>query len=154
MSRTSERIARATIRTQERNEARPTGRVSRLGLTNSHRVNRTVTINWPILPGSECRAGALGDMEHERACLEQGEIAFLVGRNLTERMQRQMRRFLHRSKRNQANPVGLAHFFKRPANARITRQSPSGDRSKAVMVMVIMRLRLGENHRLAICRWL
>ena len=46
----------------------------------------------------------------------------------------------------------MADFFKRPANARITRQSPSGDRSKAVMVMVIVMLRLGENHRLAICQ--
>ena len=126
MSRTSERIARATIRTQERNEARPTGRVSRFGLTNSHRVNRTVTINWPILPGSECRAGALGDMEHDRACLEQGEIAFLVGRNWPK--DEAPRGFLHRTKRNKANLVGMADFFKRPANARITRQSPSGDR--------------------------
>jgi len=34
---------------------------------------------------------ALGDMEDDRPCLEQGEIAFLVGRNLAERMKRQMR---------------------------------------------------------------
>jgi hypothetical protein len=66
---------------------------------------------------------ALGDMKHDRACLEQAEIAFFVGRNLPERMKRQMRGFLHRTKRNEANPVGLAHFFERPANARITRQS-------------------------------
>ena len=31
---------------------------------------------------------ALGDMEHDRSCLEQGEIAFLIGRNLAERMKR------------------------------------------------------------------
>jgi len=68
---------------------------------------------------------ALGDMEHDRPSLEQGEIAFLVGRNLAERMKRQMRGFLHRTKRNKANLVGLADFFKRPANARITRQSPA-----------------------------
>jgi len=66
---------------------------------------------------------ALGDMEHDRPCLEQGEIAFLVGRNLAERMKGQVRGFLHRTKRNKANLVGLAHFFKRPANAHITRQS-------------------------------
>ena len=66
---------------------------------------------------------ALGDMEDDRTCLEQGEIAFLVGRNLAERMKRQMRGFLHRTERNKANLVGLAHFFKRPANARITCQS-------------------------------
>src|SRR6478752_7417408 len=72
--------------------------------------------------GSRTRM-ALGDMEDDRPCLEQGEIAFLVGRNLAERMKRQMRGFLHRTKRNKANLVRLAHFFKRPANARITRQS-------------------------------
>ena len=65
---------------------------------------------------------ALGDVEDDRPCLEQGEIAFLVGRNLAERMKRQMRGFLHRTKRNKPNLVRLAHFFKRPANARITRQ--------------------------------
>ena len=68
---------------------------------------------------------ALGDMEDDRPCLEQGEIAFLVGRNLAERMKRQMRGFLHRTKRNKANLVGLAHFLKRPANARIARQPPA-----------------------------
>src|SRR5438270_612947 len=66
---------------------------------------------------------ALGDMEHDRPCLEQGEVAFLIGRNLAERMKCQMRGFLHRAKRNKANLVGLTHFLKRPANARITRQS-------------------------------
>jgi len=66
---------------------------------------------------------ALGDMEHDRPCLEQGEIAFLIGGNLAERMKRPMRGFLHRAERNTANLVGLAHFFKRPANSRITCQS-------------------------------
>jgi hypothetical protein len=64
-------------------------------------------------------------MEDDRPCLEQGEVAFLISRNLAERMKRQMRGFLHRPKRNKANLVGLAHFLKRPANARITRQSPA-----------------------------
>src|SRR5262249_1961324 len=65
---------------------------------------------------------AIGDMGHDRSCLEQREIAFLIGRNLAERMKRQMRGLLHRTERNKANLVRLAHFFKRPANARITRQ--------------------------------
>ena len=34
-----------------------------------------------------------------------------------------MRGFLHRNERNKADLIGLAHFFKRPANARIARQS-------------------------------
>ena len=66
--------------------------------------------------------------------------------SLPERMKRQMRRFLHRTERNKANLVGLAHLLKRPATARIPRQSPAaiGDRSNAVMVMVIARLLLGR----------
>src|SRR5262245_4163263 len=64
----------------------------------------------------------LGDMEDDRPRLEQREIAFLISRNLTERMKRQMRGFLHRAKRNKANLVGLPHFLKRPANAGIACQ--------------------------------
>src|SRR4029079_14983060 len=56
-------------------------------------------------------------------CLEQGEIAFLVGWNPTERVKRQMSGFLHRAERNKANLVGWAHFFKRPAHTSVTRQS-------------------------------
>ena len=66
---------------------------------------------------------ALGDVEHDGPRLEQDELAFLVGRDLAERMQRQVRRLLHRPERNQANLVGLAHLFQRPANARVARQS-------------------------------
>ena len=40
---------------------------------------------------------ALGDVEDDRAGLEQREIAFLIGRDLAERMQRQMRGLLHRA---------------------------------------------------------
>ena len=65
---------------------------------------------------------ALSDMEHDRPCLEQSEIAFFVSRNLPERMKRQMCRFLHRTERNKTNLVRLAHFFQRPTNARVTRQ--------------------------------
>jgi hypothetical protein len=54
---------------------------------------------------------ALRDMENDRPRLEQAEIAFLVGRNLPERMKRQMCGFLHRPERNKTNLVRLAHFF-------------------------------------------
>src|SRR6202163_1437308 len=66
---------------------------------------------------------ALRDMEHDRPRLEQGEIAFFIGWHLPERMERTMRRFLHLSERRKTNLVRLAHFFKRPANAHVTRQS-------------------------------
>jgi hypothetical protein len=66
---------------------------------------------------------ALRDVEYDRARLEQSEIAFLISRNLPERMKRQMRGFLHLTERNKPNIVGLAHFFKRPANAHIARLS-------------------------------
>ena len=39
---------------------------------------------------------ALRDMEHDRPRLEEGEIAFFIGRDLPERMKREMRRLLHR----------------------------------------------------------
>ena len=48
---------------------------------------------------------ALCDMEHDRPRLEQDKIAFFIGRNLSERMKRSMRGFLHRSERNKANLV-------------------------------------------------
>src|SRR3954470_20620675 len=38
-------------------------------------------------------------------------------------MKAQMRGFLLRAERDKANLVGLAHLFKRPANARIARQA-------------------------------
>src|ERR1700692_1596568 len=62
-------------------------------------------------------------MEHDCPRLEQGKIAFFIGRNLPERMKRSMRGFLHRTERNKTNLVRLAHFFKRPANAHVTRKS-------------------------------
>ena len=68
---------------------------------------------------------ALGDVEHDRPRLEQGEIAFFIGGNLPERMKRPMGGFLHRSERKQTNVVRLTHFLKGPANAHVTRQSPA-----------------------------
>ena len=70
----------------------------------------------------------LCDMEDDRARLEQGKIAFLVGRTLPERMQRPMRGFLHSTERDETNLVRLAHFFKRPANAHVARQAPAAIR--------------------------
>src|SRR6202030_1917233 len=67
----------------------------------------------------------LCDMENDRTRLEQGEFTFLIGRNLSERMKRSMRGFLHLTERNQTNIVGLAHFFKRPTNAHVARKSPA-----------------------------
>src|SRR5918993_2420337 len=43
-------------------------------------------------------------------------------------MKRTMRGLLHLTERNKTNVVRLAHFFKRPANAHITRQSPAAIR--------------------------
>ncbi|MGY2938199.1 hypothetical protein ACVWZK_003341 [Bradyrhizobium sp. GM0.4] len=61
----------------------------------------------------------LGDMEHDRAGLEQGEIAVLVGRNLPEWMQGEMRGFFHRLERNQTHVVRLADLFERPAHPHV-----------------------------------
>src|SRR5882724_13672698 len=65
----------------------------------------------------------LSDMEYDRPRLEQGKIAFFIGRNLPEGMKLTMRGFLHLTERNQTNLIRLARFFKRPANAHVTRQS-------------------------------
>ncbi|MET4688569.1 hypothetical protein ABIA13_003014 [Sinorhizobium fredii] len=66
---------------------------------------------------------ALRDMEHDRPRLEQGEIALFIGGNLPERLKRKMCGFLHRFERKKTNVVRLAHFFERPANAHVTRQT-------------------------------
>jgi hypothetical protein len=66
---------------------------------------------------------ALGDVEDDRAGLEQGQAAFLIGRDLAERMQRQVRGLLHRAEGHQAHLVRQARFFERPAHARVARQS-------------------------------
>src|ERR1700693_1126338 len=62
-------------------------------------------------------------MEHDRPRFEQDKSAFFIGRKLPERMKRSMRGILHRTERNKTNLVRLAHFFKRPANAHVARQS-------------------------------
>src|SRR5260370_87516 len=54
---------------------------------------------------------ALRDMEYDRPRLEEGEIAFFIGRNLPERMKHTMRGFLHLTERKKTNVVKLAHFL-------------------------------------------
>ena len=66
---------------------------------------------------------ALRDMEYDHPRLEEREIVLFVGRNLTEGMPLTMRSFLHLTEREKSNLVRLAHLFKRPANAHVTRQS-------------------------------
>src|SRR5215472_17623657 len=65
------------------------------------------------------------DVENDAARLEQGEIAFFVSRDLSERMNRQMCGFLQFAERNETNVVRLADFFQRPANLHIARQAPA-----------------------------
>jgi hypothetical protein len=62
-------------------------------------------------------------MEHDCPRLEQGEIAFFIGRNLPERVKRDMGEFLHRFKRKKTNFIRLANLFERPANAHVPRQT-------------------------------
>ncbi len=88
---------------------------------------------------------ALGDVEHDRTGFEEREITFFVRGYLAERMQREMCGLLHLGERNETNVVGLAHFFERPANAHVARESPAA----------IGRLRKGGdggNHELATAR--
>ncbi len=77
--------------------------------------------------GSTCASAAtrvaLGDMQHDRTRLEQSEIAFFIGRNLSERMKREMRGLFYLGERNETNVVRLPDFFERPANAHVARQS-------------------------------
>lgn len=68
---------------------------------------------------------ALRDVEHDRSRLEQAEIAFLIGRNLAERIDRQMRELPHRAEREETNIVWLADFLERPANAHVARLPPA-----------------------------
>src|SRR4029077_3512767 len=46
---------------------------------------------------------ALRDMEYDRPRLEEGQIAFFIGRNLPERMKHTMRGFLHLTERKKTN---------------------------------------------------
>src|SRR5262249_49823565 len=83
-------------------------------IARGHRPRRCAPASIGIA-GQAARM-SLGDVKRDRTRLEQREIALLIGRNLAERMKRQMCGFLHRTEGNKANLVGLAHFFERPAN--------------------------------------
>ena len=79
---------------------------SRLAFANS-RIGGSTVVPSGEHAGNRARPGiglnrqqarmALRDVEHDRSRLEQAEIAFLKGRNLPERMKRQMCGFLHRT---------------------------------------------------------
>lgn len=85
----------------------------------------------------------LRDMEDDRARLQQDQMALFRSRDLSERMQREMRMLLHRPERNEPYLIRLAHLLKRPAHPHIARQSLAaiGELSRAVMVKVIVKLR-------------
>ena len=56
-----------------------------------HAAGEGAQVVAALQQGDDAPAGmALRDVEHDRARLEQAEIALFVGRNLPERMQRQM----------------------------------------------------------------
>ena len=107
---------------------RPNNKMIYRMVTEENGANKTTTFTPADLHDDQIgddTCMALCDMEHDRPRLEQRKITLFVGRNLPERMERSMRGFLHRPKRNKTNLVRLAHFFKRPANAHVTRQSPA-----------------------------
>jgi hypothetical protein len=90
---------------------------------------------------------ALGDMQNDRPGFKEREIAFLIGRDLAERMQRQMRGLLQRARTKPGEPRRAGPRLRARKRTRISRASrlpPSGDCSKAVMVMGIPKLFLGE----------
>jgi hypothetical protein len=68
---------------------------------------------------------ARAHVEHDGPGFEQDESVFLVSRNLTERMKREVLRSLQRWKCNEAHFIGLACFLQRPANAGIAREAPA-----------------------------
>jgi hypothetical protein len=65
----------------------------------------------------------LPEVQDDRARFEQGEVAFLVRRDLPEGMQRQMRGLLHLGEGHEAHVVRLVDFFERPAHPHVARQS-------------------------------
>ncbi|GJE46778.1 hypothetical protein AEGHOMDF_5986 [Methylobacterium soli] len=71
---------------------------------------------------------ALGEMQHDGARLEQGEVALLIGRDLPEGMKGPVRGLLHRREGEQTNAVGLAHFRERPSDGHVPRQASAAIR--------------------------
>ena len=71
---------------------------------------------------------AFGDMEHNRSCLEQGETAFFISRNLPERMERSMRGFLHRTERKEGERRKAGPLLQAPSECACHAPVPCRDR--------------------------
>ena len=65
----------------------------------------------------------LGDVLNDRPALKQAEIAFLIGRDLAEGIERAVGRLLQRLKGDEAHRIGLSDFFQRPADPGVARQA-------------------------------
>src|SRR3546814_20867547 len=53
------------------------------------------------------------------------DLAFLIGRDLPERMKREMRWLFHLGEGNKANVIRLANLFEGPANPHVSREALS-----------------------------
>ena len=104
-------------------------------------------------PGDRARPGvrvvrqqarmALGDVEHDRPGLEEGEIAVLVGRDLAEGVQRQVRGLLHLARRRRGGRRRAGPPPRAPSGRACRAPGPCRDRAsvaKAVMVGGMGRL--------------
>lgn len=92
---------------------------------------------------------ALGEMQDDRPGFEQDEIALLEGRNLAEGMQRRCAgSFIARNgTRRTAYGWPTSSSAQRTRVSRASRMPPSGDRSNAVMVIVIVLLLVADAGR-------
>ena len=94
------RLHRADRREHPADRARPRGRVR----------------------GQEARVAGR-DVKHDRPGLEEGHLAILEGGDLPERLDRPVRRRLHRGEGDRADVVGLADLLERPAHAHVARHA-------------------------------
>src|SRR5690554_7826764 len=62
---------------------------------------------------------ARGEVKRDRPGFKYGQRALLIGRNLPERVKREMFWLFHCRKRHQTNIVWLAHFLERPAHPHV-----------------------------------
>ena len=65
---------------------------------------------------------AVGNVEQDRACFEEGDLAFFIGRDLTEGIEGEMSRLLHLGAGQEADFIRPADFLQRPANSHVTGQ--------------------------------
>src|SRR5690606_11468037 len=63
----------------------------------------------------------LRNMEYDCTGFEQNKITFLIGRDLAEGVEGEMRRPLHFAEGNKTHLIGLADLLKRPAYAHVAR---------------------------------